>query len=236
MSGAVLRFPVSLTPRVITSPGSARPTRQYHVRVPKLSSRPRWLLPLIVIALVLPIAMLTSRLPGDPEVARAIQGLGIPAWPAASIASLVLRPALYVVILITLLLSTWRGRLRGLVTAAVLLTLWWYGGEPLKEVVHRPRPTAAFVEVVRASNGFSFPSTFATTWFSAWLPVAIYAWRTRQRSAGMALSIAAWIAVLLGGWARIRMGAHWPSDILMTFALVWATFTLIDMVVGRLDA
>ncbi len=180
--------------------------------------------------------MLTPRLPGDPEVARAIQGVGIPAWPAASITALVLRPALYVVILTALLLATWRGRLRGLVTAAILITAWWYGGEPLKEIVHRPRPTAALVEVVRASSGFSFPSTFATTWFSAWLPVAIYAWRTRQRSAGMALSIAAWITLVLGGWARIRMGAHWPSDILMTFGLVWATFTLIDMVVGRLDA
>ncbi len=169
-------------------------------------------------------------------MARAIQGLGIPAWPAASITALVQLPTLYVVVALSLLLATWRGRLRGLVTAAILITAWWYGGEPLKEIVHRPRPTAAFVEVVRASHGFSFPSTFATTWFSAWLPVAIYAWRTRQRSAGTAVSVAAWVAVVLGGWARIRMGAHWPSDIVMTLGLVWATFTLIDMVVGRLDA
>ena len=113
----------------------------------------------------------------------------------------------------------------------VLIAAWWYAGEPLKEVVHRPRPTAEFVEVVRPSSGFSFPSTFATTWFSVWLPVAIYACRTRQRSAGLAVCIAAWVAMLLGGWARIRMGAHWPSDILMTFGLVWATFSLIDMTV-----
>ena len=193
------------------------------------------MLPLIVIALVLPLAMLTSRLPGDPEVARFIQRLGIPAWPAAAITSLVTRPALFVVIAVGVLLATWRGRLRGLVTAAILIAAWWYAGEPLKEVVHRPRPTAEFVEVVRASSGFSFPSTFATTWFSVWLPVAIYAWRTRQRSAGLAVAIAAWVAVLLGGWARIRMGAHWPSDIVMTFGLVWATFWLIDMAVARLE-
>lgn len=179
--------------------------------------------------------MLTSRLPGDPEVARFVQQLGIPPWPAAAITSLGTRPALYGVIVVGVMLATWRGRLRGLVTAVILVTAWWYAGEPLKEVVHRPRPTAEFVEVVRPSSGFSFPSTFATTWFSVWLPVAIYACRTRQRSAGLAVCIAAWVALLLGGWARIRMGAHWPSDILMTFGLVWATFSLIDMTVARLD-
>jgi len=210
-------------------------TAALNCAVPKLSSRPLWLLPLIVIALVLPIAMLTSRLPGDPEVARFVQRLGIPAWPAGAITSLVTRPALYVLIAVGVLLATWRGRLRGLVTAVVLIAAWWYAGEPLKEVVHRPRPTAEFVEVVRPSSGFSFPSTFATTWFSVWLPVAIYAFRTRQRSAGLAVCIAAWVAMLLGGWARIRMGAHWPSDILMTFGLVWATFSLIDMTIARLE-
>jgi membrane-associated phospholipid phosphatase len=190
---------------------------------------------LIVIAVVLPVAFLTSRLPGDPEIARFVQRLGIPSWPAAMITSLVTPPALYVLIAAGILLATWRGRLRGLVTTVVLVTAWWYVGEPLKELARRPRPTADLVEVVRVSSGFSFPSTFATTWFSVWLCVAIYAWRTRQQSAGLALCIGAWVAILLGGWARIRLGAHWPSDIVMTFGLVWATFSLIDITVGRLE-
>ncbi len=203
--------------------------------VPKTTSRQRWLLPLILIALVLPLAMLTPRLPGDPQVARAIQGLGIPAGPASWITSLAGRPMVYGVLALGLALATWRGRLRGFVTAALLIALWWYAGEPLKHVVERPRPTAEFVDVVRPSSGFSFPSTFATTWFSAWLPVAIYAWRSRQRSAGLAVAIVAWVAVLLGAWARVRMGAHWPSDLVMTFALVWATFAVIEIGVDRLD-
>jgi len=214
---------------------SAFGIRHYYLPVPKSSSRQRWLLPLILIALVLPLAMLTPRLPGDPEVARAIQGVGIPAAPAAWITSLAGRPVVFGVLGLGLVLATWRGRLRGFVVAALLMGFWWYAGEPLKEVVKRPRPTAEFVEVVRQSSGFSFPSTFATTWFSAWLPVAIYAWRSRQRSAGLAISIAAWVAVLLGGWARIRMGAHWPSDLLMTFGLVWATFAVIELAVDRVD-
>lgn len=205
------------------------------MRVPKSTSRQRWLLPLILIAIVLPLAMLTSRLPGDPQVARAVQQMGIPSWLAAGITSLVLRPYLYALLGIGLALATWRGRLRGFVVTALLMLLWWYAGEPLKHVVERPRPTAEFVEIVRPSSGFSFPSTFATTWFSAWLPVAIYAWRTRQRSGGLALTIVAWVAVLAGAWARVRMGAHWPSDLLMTFALVWSTFAVLELAVDRVD-
>jgi membrane-associated phospholipid phosphatase len=203
--------------------------------VPKPSSRQRWLLPLILLALVVPIAMFTPRLPGDPQLARAIQGLGIPSSPAAWITSFAVRPVVYGVMGVGLVLATWRGRLRGFVAAALLIGLWWYIGEPIKEIVKRPRPTAAFVDVVRPSSGYSFPSTFATTWFSAWLPVAIYAWRSRQRSAGLAVAIGAWLLVVAGAWARIRMGAHWPSDLLMTFAMVWATFSLLEIAVDRLD-
>ncbi len=133
------------------------------------------------------------------------------------------------------MIATWRGRLRGLVATAVLMLVWWFGGEPLKEVASRPRPTTAHVEVVRPSSGYSFPSTFATAWFSAWLPVAVYGWRTRQRSGGLALAVLGSVAMLAGAWARIRLGAHWPSDLLMTFALVWATFALIEIGVARLD-
>lgn len=203
--------------------------------MPKPTSRQRWLLPLILIAVVLPIAMLTPRLPGDPQVARVIQGLGIPSALAAWITSLAARPVVYGVLGLGLALATWRGRLRGFVVAALLIGIWWYAGEPLKGVVARPRPTSEFVEVVRPSSGFSFPSTFATTWFSAWLPVAIYAWRSRQRSAGLAVAIVAWLAIVAGAWARVRMGAHWPSDLLMTFALVWATFAVLEIAVDRLD-
>ena len=205
------------------------------MRVPKVTPRQRWLLPLILVALVLPLAMLTPRLPGDPQVARAIQGLGIPSAPAAWITSFATRPYIFGVLGLGVLLATWRGRLRGFVVAALLIGIWWYAGEPLKHVVSRPRPTPEFVEVVRPSSGFSFPSTFATAWFSAWLPVAIYAWRTRQRSAGLAISIIAWLLVLAGAWARVRMGAHWPSDLVMTFALVWATFAVLEIGVDRLD-
>ena len=203
--------------------------------MPKSSARPGWLLPVLAIVLILPLAYLVPRLPGDPQVARFIQGLPLGPGPAWSITTTVTRPMVFGLMAIGVAVATWRGRLRGLVTSALLLALWWYGGEPLKELIRRPRPTAALVEVVRPSSGYSFPSTFATTWFSVWLPVAVFAWRTRQRQAGTAIAVVAGLAIVAGMWARIRMGAHWPSDLLMTFGLVWATFALIDIAVDRLD-
>ncbi len=193
-------------------------------------------MPALVAATVLVVASFTNMLPGDPATARFVQKLGIGPAPAAWITSLVTRPYVYGLLAGGLALATWRGRLRALVATAVLMLVWWFGGEPLKEVASRPRPTAAHVEVVRSSSGYSFPSTFATTWFSAWLPVAVYGWRTRQRKGGLALAIVGGLAMLVGGWARVRLGAHWPSDIVMTLALVWATFALIETGVDRLDA
>jgi len=209
----------------------------YTEPVPKSSAAgPRWLIPVLVAVVVLALATFTPRLPGDQAVSRFIQAMGIGSGPASAVTSLAMQPTIFAVLGVGMLLATWRGRLRGLVTAAVLILFWWYAGEPLKTIVQRPRPTADLVEVVRASSGFSFPSTFATAWYSAWLPVAIYAWRTRQRAAGMAVAIAAGLLILVGAWARIRMGAHWPSDLLMTLALVWSTFALIELAVDRLDS
>lgn len=214
---------------------TARPAFLYTPTVPKSSARPGWLLPVLTLAIVLPLAYFVHRLPGDPQVARFIQSLPPGTGPAWWVTTTVTRPMVYGLIALGIGLATWRGRLRGLVAAGALVALWWYAGEPLKELIRRPRPTAAFVEVARPSSGYSFPSTFATTWFSVWLPVAVYAWRTRQRQAGTVIAGLAGLAIVVGLWARVRMGAHWPSDLLMTLAMVWATFALIELAVDRVD-
>ena len=205
--------------------------------MPKSSvTGPRWLIPVLVAVAAVALPTFTQWLPGDPAVSRFVQHMGIGPAPAAFVTSLATRPAIFAVLAVGLALATWRGRLRGLVATAVLMLFWWYAGEPLKTIVQRPRPTAALVDVVRASSGFSFPSTFATAWYSAWLPVAIYAWRTRQRAGGLVLAITAGVLVALGAWARIRMGAHWPSDLLLTLAMVWSAFALIELAVDRVDS
>ncbi|MBA2356248.1 MAG: phosphatase PAP2 family protein [Acidobacteria bacterium] len=199
------------------------------------SSKPfPWYIPLLLAVVALALAMLTPRLPGDVEVARSIQRLGIGPGPAATIGSLVARPVLYGLLGVGVLLATWRARVRGLLVTVALMLIWWYAGEPLKILVGRSRPSPSLIEVVTRSSGFSFPSTFATMWYSTWLPVATYAWRSRARPGGTVLAALATCAILAGAWARIRVGAHWPSDLLLTLVLVWAVFALLDGVAARL--
>jgi membrane-associated phospholipid phosphatase len=82
-------------------------------------------------------------------------------------------------------------------------------------LVHRPRPEAALVHVIRHTAGWSFPSGHVIffTWFLAYLllilgrphlprPVFIAGWILQ----GVVLAI---IAI-----GRVYMGEHWPSDIL----------------------
>ena len=113
----------------------------------------------------------------------------------------------------------------GLLLVAVLnrrgffLMLWGAlsGGayQVLELLVHRPRPDAALVHVIRHTNGWSFPSGHVIffTWFLAYLllilgrphlprPVFIAGWVF----SGIVLAI-----VAIG---RIYTGEHWPTDVL----------------------
>jgi membrane-associated phospholipid phosphatase len=81
--------------------------------------------------------------------------------------------------------------------------------------VHRPRPDAALVHVIRHTNGWSFPSGHVIffSWFLVYL-LLIFGRPHLPRPA----FIAGWVlmgvvlAVVVVG--RIYTGEHWPSDVL----------------------
>ena len=85
----------------------------------------------------------------------------------------------------------------------------------LEMFVHRPRPDAALVHVIRHTNGWSFPSGHVIffTWFLAYLLLIL----VRPHLPGRAL-IAGWviagIVLALVAIGRIYTGEHWPSDVL----------------------
>ena len=68
-------------------------------------------------------------------------------------------------------------------------------------------------------SGFSFPSTFITLYSVTVGSLVLAAWRF-ARGARRGVVIAVGIALLvLAGAARIVPGAHWPSDVLGTYAI-----------------
>jgi membrane-associated phospholipid phosphatase len=161
----------------------------------------------------------TSSLPGDVAVARAIQALSPGTDWVPGFISTAYAPAKFALMAIAVL-GTWR--LAGIRAAAVVLVfivLEQLLGEASKSLFHRPRPSRELVAVMGNPSGFSFPSTFVTLYSVTVGALVLVAWRF-ARGAKRVGVIAVGIALLiLAAAARVVPGAHWPSDVLGTYAI-----------------
>ena len=98
----------------------------------------------------------------------------------------------------------------------------------LGPLVARPRPAPDLVRVAEQLSGYSFPSVHALVYAStAGFLAVLFAVKTSglQRITGVVLSG----AVLLTGFAaRLALGAHWPSDLLLSslIGFLWAAFLI----------
>jgi membrane-associated phospholipid phosphatase len=183
--------------------------------------RRRWLLLALLFALLaIPLSIVARGpgvLPGDVPIARAIQA---PTWfwldPLARALSTLGRAwpgETPFAIVVTLLVASFGARWDALFVAVAALS--GTINVETKLIVASPRPTAPLVQILEVANGNGFPSGHAfgaTLLYGAiWivLPVVV-----PNRLACRLLRIAA-VAIALGiCWSRIRLGAHWPSDVL----------------------
>jgi undecaprenyl-diphosphatase len=109
----------------------------------------------------------------------------------------------------------------------------------LKRIVHRTRPEYAGHYL--ASGSYSFPSGHATLSFIG-VAMLLYCListnritRPRLRAAAIGAG-AVWI--LLVGWSRVYLGAHFPSDVLggYTIAAAWFSVCVIAARIANPDA
>ena len=155
--------------------------------------------------------------PADIVIARAVQAPGWPwldclAWAMTEIGRS--WPGETVLATLFVLLLAARGRRR----EALFVALAAVAGSLnvlTKLIVASPRPTPDLVRVVEAANGYGFPSghAFGATLFYGALAVVMPSLVPRQPWSGI-LRVACVLIVALIGWSRIRLGAHWPSDVL----------------------
>jgi len=164
---------------------------------------------------------------GDVRATRALQAASPnPGWWATPVSRLAPAPGKYYVIAVTVVAAFFVGGWRGLALMLAFLALEQWGAEYTKKLFQRPRPSPELIAVVGKPSGFTFPSTtitfFAVTFGAVGLLAAVrkkapYRWPVMVLAFGM---------VLLGCAARVALGAHWPSDVLLTSVIclswIWA--------------
>lgn len=164
---------------------------------------------------------------GDVRAARAVQAAFPNAgWWATPISRLAPAPAKYYVMGIALAAAVVVAGWRGLVLVGAFLLLEQYGAESTKAIFERPRPSRDLIAVVGNPSGFTFPSTTITFFCVTFGAVAVLAARRRTARWRWPILAVSAAMVALGCVARVALGAHWPSDVVLTtvvcLAWIWA--------------
>jgi undecaprenyl-diphosphatase len=180
----------------------------------------------IIVALVSLAMKFYAYFPGDVAVEKAIQSL-VPSnlsW-AEGISKTAESPWIFIILALIFALSWflagWRAALLAILSFMGMLAL----GKWLGPVIGRPRPSPELVRVFRPLSGYSFPSLFALRYAATLGFLAVLA---AVKNSGLFRSVivtACGVLFILGFIARIALGAHWPSDVIVSFliGLLWAS-------------
>ncbi len=169
---------------------------------------------------------------GDISAARAVQSASPdPGWWATPISRLAPAPAKYYVMGLTAILAFALAGCRGLLLAVGFIALEQWGAESTKAWFGRPRPSPDLITVAGTPRGFSFPSTTITFFAVTFGLLAIIAGRVRKTPLATGVLVGGLVMLALGCLARVALGAHWPSDVVLTavicLAWIWAASRLV---------
>ena len=184
-----------------------------------------WIALFVLTVLLVIGATVFSYFPGDVAVTRFVQWI----TPASTgwanwISSTAKFPWNLVLLALTLGLSWRLARWRGALLAVASFAGMWVLGMWLGPLIGRPRPSADLVQVAEKLSGYSFPSIFGLTYASTLGFLAVLFARKTRGALRMAAVVVCFVLLVIGWAARISLGAHWPSDVLLSYliGLLWA--------------
>ncbi len=174
---------------------------------------------LLVVALPLSaVAAGSGVLSADLSIARRIQSLGHPVVDALVRVGELLGSTLFLLGLAGMVLLFSAARQHWADAALVLAAaVSQFLGLLLKAVADSPRPTPDLIRVTAASDGAGFPSRTtmaALLAYGTMLYLATRPGNTSRPAVHWPMVAVFVLAILLVGYERIAVGAHWPSDVL----------------------
>ena len=180
-----------------------------------------------LVAIVLSAVMArVPYLPGDVAVARAIQSVTPTDIQWAQLVTATAKwPNLFIlagiVAVASWLMAGRRAGLLALLSFGAMLGL----DKLLRLLLFQARPSAELISVVDPGmKGSAFPSTFALVYVGTLGYLAVVSLARTKGWLGMVVALACIILLALGLTARVALGAHWPSDVLVSYlyGFVWA--------------
>jgi membrane-associated phospholipid phosphatase len=179
----------------------------------------------VVTALVLVAVSLEPYFAGDVNLALVIQSMSPGTGWATAMTGLATAPGKFIVMGAAVGAGYWLKGWPGAVLVIAAIAIEQAGGEASKQIAQRPRPSPELIAVVGRPSGFSFPSTF-TTFIAVTFGTVLLLARSSSRPAAGTLVAVSGIVIVLGWGARVALGAHWPSDVVLTTVVclswVWA--------------
>jgi membrane-associated phospholipid phosphatase len=173
-----------------------------------------------------------NRFPGDLLTTRALQNLfsGKTQW-AQWVTASAKAPWSYALLALSVIIS-WRwGGIRLAVAALGCFLLMHLLDQTLKPSIGRPRPQPEWVHVAGSSAGNSCPSTFALIHAGTlgWIGGILLQPVVRRRI-GMTMVAGVVVIFAVGMSARVVLGGHWPSDMVLSYGLgLWVVWGLQNM-------
>lgn len=195
-----------------------------------------FLLALVVTVLVGAAVRMEPYFAGDVAVARAVQAASPGTAWATTYTRTATSPVKWFVMALALAACYALGGWPGAALFVVAVVIEQTGGEASKELFMRPRPSPELIAVVGSPSGYGFPSTFMT--FHSVVLGSIWFLAAQARPSGIRrLALVAMPLLIVVGWAcRVSVGAHWPSDVVLTTVVcltwLWALTRLVRSLFG----